>query len=262
MLKSKFVQGLLLTSALTLLAACSSDGNSGIGGGSGGGSGGLSTLSAPELGVTGEGGTTEALGVAALTDPILGTDGVLGGGGDGQVGGQIPADQLDPLSSQLQPVSEQIAAAVPLDMVTSQLPALGVNGEDGLVQDLSGQDPLTGIVGSTGVVGALLGGGNDGQLGDVVPAGTVPSLPGGDDPLAALTGLTAGTPLETLTSALPTGGNADVLGQLQNAPALAQTLVGGASSTDPQDILGSVTGAANPDTLTSLVSQVTSAAGQ
>jgi hypothetical protein len=262
MLKSKFVQGLLLTSALTLLAACSSDGNSGLGGG-GGGSGGLSTLSAPELGVTGDGGATEALGVAALTDPILGTDGVLGGGGDGEVGGQIPADQLEPLSSQTGPVAEQIAAAVPLDMVTSQLPDLGVNGEDGLVQDLSGQDPLTGIVGSTGVVGSLLGGGNDGQLGDIVPAGTVPSLPGGgDDPLAALSGLAEGTPLEALTNVIPVGGNADVLGQLQNAPALAQTLVGGAASSDPQDILGSVTGAANPETLTSLVSQVTSAAGQ
>lgn len=260
MLKSKFVQGLLVTTALTLLAACSSDGNSGLGGGGGGG---VSTLSTPQLGLTGDGGATEALGIASLTDPILGSDGLLGGGDGGEVGGQIPADQLTPLSSQLSPVADQIAGALPLDTVTSQIPALGVDGENGLVQDITGQDPLTGIVGTTGVVGSLLGGGNDGQLGDIVPAGTVPSLPGGDstDPLAALTSLTDGTPLAAVTGAIPGTGSTDLLGQVQNVPALAQTIVGGAAASDPQDLIGTVTGAVtDPSTLTSLVSQVTSAA--
>lgn len=248
MLKSKFVQSLMVASAVAMLAACSSDGSSGIGG-SGGGEG-LSTLTTPQLGITGEGGATEAVGLAALTDPILGTDGLLGGGGDGQIGGALPADQLEPLSSQLSPVAGQLADALPLGMITGQLPGLGVDGTGGLVQDLTGQDLLTGIVGSTGVVGGLLGGGNDGPLGSIVPPGTIPSLPG--------TGAGDGGPLDALTSAIPGGGNADVLGQLQNLPGLAQTLVGGAAASDPQKLLGTVTGAVtDPGALTGLLSQVT-----
>ena len=249
MLKSKFVQSLMVASAVAMLAACSSDGSSGIGS-KGGGGGGLTTLTTPQLGITGEGGATEAVGLAALTDPILGTDGLLGGGGDGEIGGAIPADQLEPLSSQLSPVAGQLADALPLGMVTSQLPALGVDGTGGLVQDLTGQDLLTGIVGSTGVVGGLLGGGNDGPLGSIVPPGTIPSLPG--------TGSGDGGPLDALTSVIPGGGNADVLGQLQNLPGLAQTLVGGAAASDPQKLLGTVTGVVtDPGALTGLLSQVT-----
>lgn len=203
---------LLATSAMALLAACASDGSSGLGGGGGGGGGGVTAV--PQLGVTGDGGATEALGLAALTDPILGTDGVLGGGGDGQVGGQIPADQLEPLSSQLAPVAEQIAGALPLGTITDQIPALGVDGTGGLVADLTGQDLLTPIVGSTGLVGGLLTGGNDGALGNIIPEGTIPGLPdtggglpelpgGGDSPLAPVTDA-----LDTATSTLigATGG--------------------------------------------------------
>lgn len=253
MLKSKFVQGLMVASAVAMLAACSSDGSSSLGGsgpGGGGGGGLLTTLSTPQLGITGDGGATDAIGLAALTDPILGTDGLLGGGSDGEIGGKIPAGALEPLSSQLAPIADQIAGALPLGMVTGQLPTLGVDGKGGLVQDITGQDLLTGIVGSTGVVGGLLGGGNAGQLGDIVPPGTIPALPGISDG--------GGGPLAALTSAIPGGGNADVLGQLQNLPGLTQTLVGGAAASDPQKLLGTVTGVVtDPGALTGVLSQLT-----
>lgn len=252
---------LLATSAMALLAACASDGNSGSGGGGGGG---LGSTAVPELGLTGEGGATDALGVSALTDPLLGTTGLLGGGGDGQVGGAIPADALTPLSSQLEPVAEQIAAAVPLGLITDQVPALGVNGDGGLVDDLVGQDPLTGVVGSDGLVGSLLGSGNDGAVGNIIPEGTIPSLPTGSDPTAAVTGLvstvtgalggagglpTTGTPLDSVTGALGglAGGGSDPTAAVTGAVATVTSTLG--SSGLPVDtsalggVLTTVTGA-------------------
>lgn len=241
---------LLATSALVLLAACASDGTgSSLGGGGSGG--GASSSSVPQLGVTGTGGATSALGVSALTDPILGTGGVLGGGGNGELGSQIPADQLTPLSSQLAPVAAQIASALPLSTVTSQLPDLGVAGTGGLLDDVAGQDPLTGIIGTNGVVGTLVGGGNSGALGNVVPAGSVPSLPGlpgglpsglalpGGDPTAVITslagGLTSGTGQAALTNILSAGTSnpaGTVQGLLTTASGLAGSAggVGGAST--------------------------------
>ncbi|MGB5949982.1 MAG: hypothetical protein WBG82_11730 [Parvibaculum sp.] len=194
---------LLATSAMALLAACASDGAGTAGGGNAG-----PLASVPQIGVTGSGGATEATGLAALTDPILGTDGVLGGGSDGLVGGQVPADQLTPLSSQLQPVADQVAGALPLDMVTGQIPALGVNGSDGLVSDLTGQDLLTPIVGTTGILGGTLAGGDSGAIGNIVPAGTIPSLPVDGLPgLPALPGVPGGSggdPLAPVTDAVAT----------------------------------------------------------
>ncbi len=236
MLNSKLSRGLLLASVLPLLAACGSDGVSGTGGGGGA----PGTLTTPQLGVTGSGGVTEGLGVAALTDPILGTEGLLGGGSSGELGGVIPMDQLAPISSQLSPVVDQISGAIPLDMVTGQIPGLGVNGKDGLLVDLTGQDPLTGIVGTNGVVGGLLAGGNGGALGDIVPAGTIPSLPGGSgDPTALLGDLTAGTPLAALSGALPTGG--DPTAKVQDALGLLSTLGTAVGGSNPTDLLGTVT---------------------
>lgn len=195
---------LLATSAMALLAACASDGAGTAGGG--GNAGPLASV--PQLGVTGSGGVTEATGLAALTDPVLGTDGVLGGGSDGLIGGQVPADQLTPLSSQLQPVADQVAGALPLDMVTGQIPALGVDGSGGLVSDLTGQDLLTPVVGSTGILGGTLGGGDSGAIGNIVPADTVPSLPlDGLPGLPALPGVPGGSgsdPLAPVTGALAT----------------------------------------------------------
>src|SRR5690606_40871737 len=82
--------------AMLLAAACSSDDAViGSGGGPGGG-GGISTVTA--LGVTGEDGVTEKLGLAKLTDPLLGTEGVLGGGGDGALASDLPAQLTDALA--------------------------------------------------------------------------------------------------------------------------------------------------------------------
>lgn len=165
---------LLAVSVAALLAGCSSDGVSGVGGG--GGSVGTTSLAIPQQGVTGEGGLTDSLGIAALTDPILGTDGSLGGGGDGQLGGQIPSDQLAPLAQGLAPVVEPLAAALPLSLVADTVPPVGLTGEGGLLDDLTGLDPVGPSLGTNGLVGAAAGGGNNGLLGAAVPEGAVPTL--------------------------------------------------------------------------------------
>lgn len=218
---------LLTTSAAALLAACAgleSDAPPG-----GGGEGGATAV--PELGVTGTGGATDALGLAALSDPILGTDGVFGGGKDGQVGGQIPADELEPLSSQVAPVAEQIAGAVPLDTVTSQIPALGVDGTGGLVADLTGEDLLTPVIGSDGLVGSLLAGGNDGALGDVIPAGTIPALPGGDGGDSGLPALPGLEELPALPGLPDSGGDSPLAPVTDALDTATTTLIGATGGT-------------------------------
>lgn len=171
--------------AMLLAAACSSDDAIlGSGGGPGGGGGGISTVSA--LGITGEGGATEKLGLARLTDPLLGTEGVLGGGSDGVLGGVLPAEltnALAPVTDGLDPLVTGLTDNLPLGTVTDQIPALGISGKNGLGQDLLGQD-LTGmLLGETGLVPGLLAGGNDGALGNIADGGLpgLPGLPGGGD---------------------------------------------------------------------------------
>lgn len=234
---------LFATSAMALVAACASDSGSAS---LGGGGGGTSTTAVPQLGLTGTGGLTSATGLAPLTDPILGTDGALGGGSTGEIGGKLPTDQLSALSSQLEPVTTQIASALPLDML-SQVPSLGVDGSGGLVQDLSGQDALTPVVGTTGVVGDLLGGGNSGALGNVVPAGAIPGTggTGGVPGLPSIPGASGllSDPTATLSDAASTvtglagglaGGSGDpvstVTGVLNTATSTLQTATGGSSS--------------------------------
>jgi len=186
----------LAIGAMLLVAACNSD-DSVFGGGPGGGGGG-GTSSITSLGVTGEGGMTEKLGLAALTDPLLGTEGVLGGGGDGAIGGQLPpelTEAIAPLTDGLALVVDTLAENLPLGMITDQIPALGVAGEDGLVYDIAGQDPVGMLLGSNGTIPSLVGGGNDGALGDIIPEGAIPGLPGGGDggdPLAPITDLLGG----------------------------------------------------------------------
>ena len=91
----------LAMSAMLLAAACSSDGSSTLGGGGGGGGGGSSST-VTALGVTGEGGVTDTLGLASVTDPLLGTEGVLGGGDEGLVGGQLPPELKEALEQSAQ----------------------------------------------------------------------------------------------------------------------------------------------------------------
>lgn len=246
--------------AMLLAAACNSD-SSGFGGGGGGGGGTPSSVTS--LGVTGEGGLTETLGLAALTDPLLGTEGILGGGGDGALGGVLPAeltDGLAPVADGLAPVVATLNDSLPLGMVTDQIPALGIGGEDGLVYDLVGQDPVGMLLGSNGTIPSLVGGGNDGALGDIIPAGAIPGLPGGGDGgvpgldgLPIVGDLLGGLPVP----GLPGGGDggvgglgvtgesglvADLLGQDPVGPALAPLapvadLIGGGNDGVLGDIL-------------------------
>ena len=144
--------------AVSLLAACvdTSTPILGSGGGGGGGGGGGTTTSPVSLGVTGEGGTTDNLGLAAVTDPLLGTTGLLGGGGDGQLGGMLPAELTQPLAEGLSPVVDTLASSLPLDMVTDQIPGLGVTQDGGLLSDVLGQDPVGPLLGNDGTVVATM----------------------------------------------------------------------------------------------------------
>lgn len=219
--------------AMLLIAACSSDGSSfGGGGGGGGGAGPLDTT----LGVTGEGGITETLGVSALTDPLLGTEGILGGGREGLVGGEMPdelREGITLLAEGLAPVVDAVDENLPLDMITDQLPGLGIAGDGGLLADLTGQDPVGMLLGSNGTVPALVGGGNDGALGDILPEGGLPGLPGGGDggapELPGLDGLPlVGDLLGGGLPGLPGGdGGAPELPGLDGLPIVGDLLGGG-----------------------------------
>lgn len=255
----------LAVGAMLLAAACASD-DAAFNGSSGGGGGGGSPapLAVTTLGVTGEGGATEKLGVAALTDPLLGTEGLLGGGDEGLIGGQIPAeiaDNIEPVTDGLKKVSAAVNENVPLGMVTGQVPSLGIAGEDGLVYDIAGQDPVGMVLGGTGTIPALVGGGNEGALGDVVPEGSVPGLPdtGGDDPLAAVTDLLGGglpelpggggdDPLAPVTDLLagglpgvPGGGGDNPLAPVTDALAPVTDALGGTPDLPGADALAPVT---------------------
>lgn len=234
-----------IAGAVSLLAACVDTSTPILGSGGGGGGGGGGTTTSPvSLGVTGEGGTTTDLGLASLTDPLLGTTGLLGGGADGQLGGALPAELTQPLAEGLSPVVDTLASSLPLDMVTDQIPALGVTQDGGLLSDVLGQDPVGPLLGNDGTVVALLGGGNDGALGDLTGGG-LPGLPGGgggSDPLAPITDLLGGglpggddNPLAPVTDllggGLPGGGDnplapvTDLLGggDLGGTPSLGVT---------------------------------------
>jgi hypothetical protein len=126
--------------------------------------------------VTGDGGLTDSLGIAALTDPLLGTDGSLGGGSDGQLGGEIPSEQLAPLAEGLSSVAAPLADTLPLSLVSNTVPPLGLAGRDGLLDDMTGLDPVGPSLGTNGLIGATAGGGNDGLLGAALPEGAVPTL--------------------------------------------------------------------------------------
>lgn len=126
-----------------------------------------------QLGIAGEGGLLDAVGLDVVT-PLLGSDGavghILGGGDQGTLGGIVPT----------LPVS-----TLPLDGVAIQIsqsvPALGVSGDGGLGEDLLGYDAVGGLVGTeSSLVPVLLAGGGTAPLGNVVPEGMAPLSPLGD----------------------------------------------------------------------------------
>lgn len=234
----------LAASAMLLAAACTAD-QAALNGSGGGGGSDASPVAVTRLGVTGDGGASEKLGFAALTDPLLGTEGLLGGGDEGLIGGQVPAevtDNIEPATDGLKEVSAAVNENAPSGMVTEQVPSLGIAGQDGLVYDVAGQDPAGMVLGGTGTIPALVGGGNDGALGSAVPEGSVPGLPdaGGDDPLATVTSLLGGG-----LPKLPGGGGDDPLAPVTDLLAGGLPDVPGGGGDDP---LAPVTDALAPVT--------------
>lgn len=139
---------------------------------------GASSLGATQLGVSGEGGASEELLGTDLLTPLIGGGGLLGstlgGGGDGILAGNLPAESPIPAGA-LSPLSDGLA------QVQSQVPPLGVSGEGGLGEDLFGYDLTGALIGTEGgLVPNLLTGGGEAQLGAVVPEDSAPLAPVGD----------------------------------------------------------------------------------
>lgn len=173
------------------------------------------------LGVLGEGGLVADLAGTGLLGGMLDTGGVLtasiAGGNDGLLGALLN-DRIG--SSPLASVAGPVAAALPssaLGDVLAQLPALGLTGSDGLVADLIGTDILGNLVGET-----PLGGGNEGQLGNIVPAGE-PPLGYVGDLTDGLLNVVAGSDSSPASSAL-----APAVPVLENILGAGAGIVGGA----------------------------------
>lgn len=126
------------------------------------------------LGILGSGGLVADLAGTDLVGGSFDTSGVLGasiaGGNDGLLGSLLNGQLSSP---PLAPVAGPVASALPsgvLGDALSQVPALGVTGEGGLVADLIGVDLIGNLAGQN----TPLGGGNSGQLGALVPTDDAP----------------------------------------------------------------------------------------
>ena len=218
--------------AAMALAGCVDSSTPILGSGGGGGGGGSSTTGI-DLGVTDTGGAGNDLALQGITDPLLGTGGLLGGGNDGALGQLLPSTVMDPLANGLSTITTPLADALPIDQINSSLPALGVAGDGGLLADVLGQDPVGPLIGTNGTLVALLGGGNDGALGDLTGGG-LPGLPGGgsgSNPLSPIADLlggglpgSGGLPgIDGLTLGVTGNGGllADLIGQDPIGPALS-----------------------------------------
>lgn len=143
-----------------------------------GSSGSASAFGAMPLGVSGSGGASEELLGTDILTPLLGSGGLvgatLGGGSDGPLAGNLPAESPIPEGT-LSPLTDA------LDMIATSVPQLGVSGDGGLGQDLLGHD-ITGMLLGTkdGAVPVLLAGGNDAPLGSLAPEDAAPLAPVGD----------------------------------------------------------------------------------
>jgi len=176
-----------------------------------------SAVAGTQLGVAGESGVSEELVGADLLTPLVGGEGLvgatLGGGEDGVFAGNIPADSPVPAGAAA-PLTDGLAQA------QSGVPSLGVSGNGGLGEDLFGQDVAGLLVGTEeGLIPVLLSGGNDAQLGGIVPEGSAPLAPVGD----LVAGLIGGAQADS------SGGNLNAL-----APVVGPIVLGalGASGDD------------------------------
>lgn len=219
------------------------------------------------LGILGDGGVIADLAGIDLLGGSLDNGGVLtasiAGGNDGLLGALLN-DRLG--SPPLAPVAEPLAAALPssaLDSALAQIPALGVTGDNGLVADLTGTNVVGNLLGET-----PLGGGNEGQLGAVLPGGEPPlgqvgdavdgvlNIVAGNEPSPAPSVLAPAVPV--LENILGAGGGivgevaAPVTGALGSVPVVSD-VVGGTSPAAQQQApaapaTGAVSGALAPVT--------------
>lgn len=126
------------------------------------------------LGILGSGGLVADLAGADMLGGTLDTSGVVGasiaGGNDGLLGSLLNSQAGNP---PLAPVAGPLASALPasaLDDALSALPALGLTGSGGLVDDLIGTNLVGSLIGSN----TAAAGGNSGLLGNVVPTEAPP----------------------------------------------------------------------------------------
>ena len=160
-----------------------------------------SAIASTPLGVGGEGGVSEELLGTDLLTPLIGGGGLvgatLGGGGDGLLAGDLPAESPIPAGA-----GAPLTSA--LDQVGAQAPSLGVSGNGGLGEDLFGHDIAGLLVGTDGgLVPVLLSGGNEAQLGSIVPEGSAPLTPVGDVVAGAIDGAQANSSDGNLNALAP-----------------------------------------------------------
>ncbi|MEX0839709.1 MAG: hypothetical protein WD034_09255 [Parvibaculum sp.] len=211
------------------------------------------------LGLAGDGGLVADLTGADMLGGLLDSNGVVGasiaGGDDGLMGALLNSQAAYP---PLAPVAGPLAAALPssaLEDPLSSLPVLGISGSDGLVADLAGTDIVGNLVGTS----APAGGGNEGLLGNLVPAGdAAPLAPVGDAVTGVLNVIAGNDPsplagpgdqlgvLPVLDGILGTGTESigDALSPLTGALGAASPQAGSAPTpTEPTGPLAPVTGA-------------------
>lgn len=175
------------------------------------------------LGIFGSGGLVADLTDTDLLGGALDTSGVLGaslaGGNDGLLGSILDTQGFGaPLASLTRPLTAALPGGeLPLNTLTdglSRVPALGLTDSGGLVADLIGVDLVGNLVGTNN----LLGGGNGGALGNLVPM-SEPPLGAIGDVATGVLGIVSG------------GKSSPLAGALEPAMPSLGALLGGLNST-------------------------------
>lgn len=186
------------------------------------------------LGMFGDGGLLADLAGTDMVGGALDGNGVVGasmaGGNDGLLGSLLN----DRLASPPLAAAGQIASVLPdsalpvsaLDTALAQLPSLGLTGNGGLSEDLIG----TGLAGNLAGTGSAFGGGNGGQLGNLMPVSSAPLGPAGNAVNDVL-GMVAGN-----TSSPVQGALAPAVPALDNILGAGASIPGGAPASSPAAI--------------------------
>lgn len=231
------------------------------------------------LGLLGAGGLIADLAGTDLVGGSLDTGGVLtasiAGGNDGLLGALLNDRVASP---PLAPVAEPLAGAIPvaaLNDALAQIPALGVTGEGGLLSDIVGTNVVGNLVGDN----TPLGGGDGGQLGNILPAGDAPlgqvgdvatgllDIVAGNEPSPAPSVLAPAVP--ALENTLGVGGGlvggvvAPVTGVLGGVPVIGSVVGGTAPSGQQSSAPGTSapSGAAVQNPVSEVLSPVTNVVG-